>query len=322
MNKKSLFYYSLQKYISKDSFDKNFFENLLKKDSSSDYRFLIFNSFAKGNLEAFKFFISHIEWISISDKLFKYILKNKSNVRNYIDVLFDNNINNLISPEFNKSCAYMALRASYISNEDSWYIFNKLMGAGQRMDNYPTMLDDIFSINNKRFKDLGLDLLKKGIPAFSIENCFVDFCRIGQPHEVKYFETLGCDLHYHQDLALRVAAQAQNFEMVEFLIEEKKFNPDLANYFVYCTILEEEASENYAYDYKQNYSNYPQNELVINNDLVSFLAKTALTNNPQKYNFYMEKFKYSKRFCSALSYFYSMNNMGKKVVKSSQKNKI
>lgn len=285
----------LSNHIQYLQFDENLFDEIYKNNSdliNTNYS-LLFKSIAISNPMAFLWLIKKVDIAPIFSKLIPFIFKKKRNLAHY--QILKKAYPEVFNQQENVKIVFDIL-FNYSSSEKIGKRAIKYMGDLSRT--YP--LINSFTLENlvsqPQTHELIIEHMKLGVMPLHLNNFFAQYCKNGDPKHVNFFKSLGCDIHYLNDLALLKASEYVNEPMIIHLINNESADLSVGNYFCVSVLLNED-----------EYSMFSQ----ASDDTISFLAEKIF----EKHNLsktLLNKFFSNKKFNTAYQYFSAKNELNHK----------
>lgn len=282
----------LSNHIQYLQFDENLFDEIYHKNPNvikNDYS-LLYKSLAIGNSMAFLWLLNKIDIEPIFNNLIPFIFKKKRKLAHYkvlkkaypqvfnkpenIKIVFNILLNYSASDEIGKrAIKYMSELSKKYSLIDS-FILERL-------------------VNQRQTHNLMIEHMKLGVCPNHINNFFAEYCKHGSPEHIPVFKSLGCDIHYLNDLALLKASEYINEPMIFHLVGKEDSDLSVGNYFCVESLLNE---DEYALC------------TPTSNEAISFLAEKIFEKKSIS-KAVLNKFLNNKKFNTAYQYFSAQNDL-------------
>jgi len=281
----------LQKYKFNQHIGKNHFnveklnEQLItKKDYIFNDMSLIYKSIAVKNDKSLFWSLDNTHWQLAFNK-FYYKLFQEKKLPLIFEYLYQKDKNFFIkNTDFVKNLIkYVSWDSTKDQSPSIVKIINQLIEDGFDYDKklFAHTLVEKANLHTLLFK-----ILKQNSNVFNKNQLFVEYCKHGSVEHIDFFISLGCDIHYMNDLALIRSAEFRNEKMFMFLIDKHKFNPFSSNLFCFSTLLQED----------NNISDDTSDSLII------YLANQVFLKKSKKINFFIKKYKHNNKFVTTLNY--------------------
>lgn len=295
-----------EKYIGKNHFNiEKLNTNLItQREHIFNDMSLIYKSIAVKNEQALFWSLDNTHWQLAFNKFYYKLFKEKK-LSSVFEYLYEKDKNFFINnDDFVKN---LIKYVSWDSNKDESpslvKIINQLIDDGF---NYDKNLFVHTLVEKQNLHPLLFKILKQNSNIFNKNQLFAEYCKYGSIEHVDFFISLGCDIHYLNDLALIRAAEFRNEKMFRYLVDKYKFNPFISNLFCFSTLLQED--NNISDD--------------TSDSLITYLAELVFYKKPKKTDFFTKKYKENNKFVTTLNYLTVNQNIKVNITGKLKVNKI